>query len=1130
MLLYLPVSAELHSGAFSERSTAFHQINVVNDTAVTVHFQLADYDQELITLGGEIFNYFHVENGYPLLDEGSPDLERLQVTLPENTAFGTSVKIISQKFTELDNIEIKPFAGITERAGNHRKIKKSEVYRTDSFYPATLIEAGDPFIIRNSRSRSYFINLFQYNPVSKKLRIYTDIVFQIVQTDFPAVNQLTMNDLQIHPIEDFAPEELSNPIKNYSSGQLPPDDGAMLIICPDKYRSAILPLANWKIKTGLPTEIVSANQFETPTEIYSFVKNYYQSKGNLSYLLLVGDGDDVPPYMYQHGASDNYYSYLSGNDHYPDIMVGRFSAESAADVEVQVNRTLEYEQYSSAENDWLSSAMGLASTLAPGDDGEADFEHVRSLLQQLKANNYNRTFEFFDGSQGGNDQAGNPKVDDVMAKVNDGAGVIFYTGHGSPNSWATGSLSKAQIEELTNYSKYPVIWSAACETGNFASKYCLAEAWLRARKNNKPTGALAALMATSAQSSYPPMEAQDKIAEIMAGPIESIGSIGSVAYRGMISMNDVYGSHGYLITDTWVLFGDPSVKLRTGKATPMMVKHSGSTGIGRSEYKVECVADNATLCISQNGNILSRQKTIAGDNIIQISEINSVSPISITITAPGYIPYIDTIIVKQLPDETKPEYPVNHSRMQPINTALAWDCQSGGKPDYYLLYLGTDFPPSNILNGVRVSGNSFTPDSLLSYSTGYYWKAVPVNEFGNGQGKIFDFTTVTQPDEDFEPDSKHKTFWKSTGNQPWEPVSNVSFDGSYSLRSGQIGDAEQSSVYYNCEVSGCDFVGFWFKTDCSQDDELRFLIDDQMVGNWSGNNGWIYASFMVPAGSHKLEWSYVKDSSGASGYDAVWIDNIHLPLHNAPVLELNEIGSVCENSLFESVSQAENYFTLTWNSTGDGYFSDENFASTYYLPGANDKLAGRATLTLSMQGFGNCPAISKTIDLIINKIPEVQLPGDTIVTEGKELWLDAENSNAVYYEWMPGNVNSPHYLVDSLQSKNGLKTISVKITDANGCSSTHTTNVHFNNPASPDIYQIYPNPNFGTFNIVPQKGTAVINQMFVFDQQGKVVWRSNETTEIIGSRQITLPSIPGGTYYFVTGNKYGYSKNAMLIQ
>ena len=73
-------------------------------------------------------------------------------------------------------------------------------------------------------------------------------------------------------------------------------------------------------------------------------------------------------------------------------------------------------------------------------------------------------------------------------------------------------------------------------------------------------------------------------------------------------------------------------------------------------------------------------------------------------------------------------------------------------------------------------------------------------------------------------------------------------------------------------------ASFWVKVSFeSSFDSLRFHIDDEEIGEWSGDLDWQEVSFPVEAGRHTFRWAYSKDSSVSEGDDTAWIDDIVFP-------------------------------------------------------------------------------------------------------------------------------------------------------------------------------------------------------------------------------------------------------------
>jgi len=88
--------------------------------------------------------------------------------------------------------------------------------------------------------------------------------------------------------------------------------------------------------------------------------------------------------------------------------------------------------------------------------------------------------------------------------------------------------------------------------------------------------------------------------------------------------------------------------------------------------------------------------------------------------------------------------PANNATNVSIYSNLSW-VAGGGIIDGYKVYLGTDNPPSNIVNGAIQMETIYNPDDL-SYSTVYYWKIVPYNTYGDALNcPVWSFTTLADP-------------------------------------------------------------------------------------------------------------------------------------------------------------------------------------------------------------------------------------------------------------------------------------------------------------------------------------------------------------------------------------------------
>jgi hypothetical protein len=81
----------------------------------------------------------------------------------------------------------------------------------------------------------------------------------------------------------------------------------------------------------------------------------------------------------------------------------------------------------------------------------------------------------------------------------------------------------------------------------------------------------------------------------------------------------------------------------------------------------------------------------------------------------------------------------------PIDTMLKWE-HNGGMPTGYMLWFGTDNPPSNIINAQSVSETRYTLPDRLNYDTQYYWRVIPQNDIAPAINcPVWSFTTEADP-------------------------------------------------------------------------------------------------------------------------------------------------------------------------------------------------------------------------------------------------------------------------------------------------------------------------------------------------------------------------------------------------
>jgi hypothetical protein len=132
-------------------------------------------------------------------------------------------------------------------------------------------------------------------------------------------------------------------------------------------------------------------------------------------------------------------------------------------------------------------------------------------------------------------------------------------------------------------------------------------------------------------------------------------------------------------------------------------------------------------------------------------------------------------------------------------------------------------------------------------------------------------------------------------------------------------------------------ISFAHKVSSQEDhDYLRFLVDNNVIDQWSGNQDWAVDTYQVTAGTHTFKWTYAKDSASSANSDHAWIDDIAFP---TPPADSVAIAGLSDTS-------------LAFGEVGTGYASALPLTVTNYgnrtltgsiasIPGFSVDLAGR---------------------------------------------------------------------------------------------------------------------------------------------------------------------------------------------
>jgi len=621
-------------------------VNSISDRHLEIAFDIGGYFIEQLPNGK---NRITFPGSVPILESGAPELPRMARSIIIPDLAHMELSVLETEFIDVPVENIEPSKGNLTRDIDPSTIPYTygKPYQTDEWYPGNFVFMREPYIMRSLRGQTVVLQPIQYNPVQRILRIYTHIKVSILENGLSQNNPLTRRPA------NGGSREFEHMYKDHFINY-PTDDrydvlgeqGPMLIISYGDFMDEMQTFVDWKNYKGIPTEMVDIADVGDVDDIAQLVSDQYYENG-IAFVLLVGDIDQIETIRRSDGAgsnspSDNSLTFVAGNDFYPDLIIGRFSAETGEQVETMINRTIGYEMDPDPAADWYKKGSGFASNQGPGDDGEYDDEHLDNIRELLLAYTYIEVDQIYDPDG---------TVAQGEAAINEGRSIVNYTGHGSNGSWGNGCpMNNTNVNGLVNTGMWPFIWSVACVNGEFNNGTCFAETWLRATDSDgNPTGAIATLMSTVNQAWNPPMEGQDEMNAIF---VESYSdnikrTFGGLSFNGMNQMNDSYGSQGYDETCYWTIFGDPSVVMRSDTPTGMEVTHSDVIIIGATEFNIETGESGALVSVSRDGDLLASAYTDGSGAVDLFFEtaLDIPGPVDVVVTAYNRIPYETSINV-----------------------------------------------------------------------------------------------------------------------------------------------------------------------------------------------------------------------------------------------------------------------------------------------------------------------------------------------------------------------------------------------------------------------------------------------------------------------------------------------------
>lgn len=367
---------------------------------VTAKVEIPGMESFDIQVEDETYQRLTIPAGGHTTEEGNPELPTIGRFVEIPYGIVPKVTVINCICKTIDGYNVYPSQEPLPDVGIDPQVvefkKNNDTYSTDRFYPSKIVALDQPHTLRGHRIVLIAFYPVQYNPVSKQLKVYTDIMVKIELEGTPFWGAIKEDRFFQPLLSRFVLNYIPTTNPSFEAGGLQKagdfsTGGAdYLIITHDDFYDNILPLAQWRLRKGLMTRIAKKSDVEeagytwtadntwdsTYTGIDGYIKDAYDNwEPAPSYVLLIGDADYLPthyinnhPYSgerYKKTATDLYYGAMDdANDSlsyvpFPDIFIGRLPVDGTNnDIGIIVNKTLNYEIGPYILNtDWFTSVL-----------------------------------------------------------------------------------------------------------------------------------------------------------------------------------------------------------------------------------------------------------------------------------------------------------------------------------------------------------------------------------------------------------------------------------------------------------------------------------------------------------------------------------------------------------------------------------------------------------------------------------------------------------------------------------------------------------------------------------------------------------------------------------------------------
>ena len=356
-----------------------------------------------------------------------------------------------------------------------------DTYLKNEFLGAPLVSVSLAGTMRAVTLANLDIAPVQYNPVTGMLRIYQTIEATVTFTNGSEQASIVRKQALYSPFFENAYRQLAN-YKPLTDELITTAPVTYIIVSHPMFENALQPFIDWKTRKGFKVvEAYTDNPAvgTTTTTIKNYLLDFYNNPPtgyeSQSFVLIVGDVAQVPTFTGTTGnhPTDLYYFEYTG-DKIPECYYGRFSANNLTQLQPQIDKTLEYEQYLFPDESFLGEVVMVA-----GADPTYGTLHGNGQINYGTTYYFNTAHGILSHTYLQPEPPGANYSGQIKQNVSDGVAFANYTAHCNEQGWGNPSFKIYDIPNLQNDQKYCLMVGNCCLSNRF-SVTCFGEEVLRA--------------------------------------------------------------------------------------------------------------------------------------------------------------------------------------------------------------------------------------------------------------------------------------------------------------------------------------------------------------------------------------------------------------------------------------------------------------------------------------------------------------------------------------------------------------------------------------------------------------------------------------------------------------------------